>query len=130
MTNPTASLAAVELAWSLPDGHTPTPEERAVLAGFTGWGGLAKAFDPAPAGTWATIADRLEEGVPAHALRDARDQVDTSFFTPTAVTTAVWDLLTAAGFTGGRILEPAFMRKSDVSRDTESSTPKRFHLAA
>lgn len=106
MTNPTASLAAVELAWSLTDTHTPTPEERAILSAFTGWGALAKAFDPAPAGNWVTVADRLEEGVPAHALRAARDQVDTSFFTPATVTAAVWDLLTAAGFTGGRILEP------------------------
>lgn len=106
MTTPHAALAAVELAWTLADDHKVTPEERAILTGFTGWGMLAPAFNPAPTGQWLEIADRLEAAVPSAALRIASDQVDTSFFTSPRVTAAVWDLLSAAGFTAGHILEP------------------------
>ncbi|WP_292897648.1 helicase-related protein [Microbacterium sp.] len=119
-----SQLAAIELAYALTDGHTPTEAERAVLAGFTGWGQLAKAFDAAPEGQWAEAADRLDAAVPAAALAAARDQVDTSFFTSPVVTSAVWDILTAAGFTGGRILEPgcgagAFMTTTPAGIDAQ-----------
>ena len=99
-----SQLAAIELAYALPDGRTPTDAERDTLAGFTGWGQLAKAFDAAPEGQWAEAADRLEVAVPAAALAAARDQVDTSFFTSPVVTGAVWDILTSVGFAGGRVL--------------------------
>ena len=76
------------------------------MAAFTGWGGLAPAFAQNPTGAWLDIADRLDDAAPADALRAAADQVDTSFFTPPVVTAAVFELLAAAGFTGGTILEP------------------------
>lgn len=106
MTNLAAQLAAVELAWTIPDGRQPSADERDTLAAFMGWGGLARAFDGAPTGQWLDAADRLDEALPAHALAAARDQVDTSFFTPAPVADAVWQLLDAAGFRGGRALEP------------------------
>lgn len=119
-----SQLAAIELAWALPDGHKPSAEERATLSAFTGWGQLAHAFDPTPEGQWAEAADRLEAAVPAGALGAASEQVDTSFFTPEPVTSAIWDILGAAGFTGGRILEPgcgagAFMTTTPGSLDVD-----------
>lgn len=117
-----AQIAAIELAWALPDTHTPTEQEQATLTAFTGWGRLARAFDPNPEGQWAEVADRLEAAVPAAALVAAGDQVDTSFFTPELVTAAVWDILASAGFTGGRVLEPgcgagAFMGSAPAGLD-------------
>lgn len=119
-----SQLAAIELAYALPDGHTATETERATLAGFTGWGQLAKAFDPAPEGQWAEIADRLEAAMPTAHLAAARDQVDTSFFTPTLVTDAVWEILRSVGFTGGRAVEPgcgsgAFMTSTPDALDVQ-----------
>lgn len=101
-----AQLATVELAWSLPADAEVTAAQRSVLQEFAGWGGLAPAFAAQPTGKWLEIADRLEEAVPADALRAAADQLDTSFFTPAPVTAAVYRLLTTAGFDGGHVLEP------------------------
>ena len=123
MTSRTSlALAAVELAWTLPDGHTPTDSERATLEAFTGWGALARAFDPSPQGEWVQIADHLEQILPADAFRSAAGQVDTSFFTPAALTDAVWQVLTSAGFTGGSVFEPgcgsgAFLRTAPYEID-------------
>lgn len=117
-----AQLDALTLAWTLPDDATPSPEQSATLRRFTGWGGLAPAFDGQPTGMWLNAADRLDEVVPAHALAAARDQVDTSFFTPPTLTSAVWRLLMATGFTGGTVLEPgcgsgAFMSTAPAALD-------------
>lgn len=104
----TAQLDAVALAYTLdPDSPRPlTDAQRMTLEAFTGWGALAGAFASAPTGRWLDAADRLDEILPADAFESARDQVDTSFFTPPLVTGAVLDLLAAVGFTGGAVLEP------------------------
>lgn len=92
------------------DTHSPTAplttEERAALQAWPGWGPLAPAFDPEPVGGWAAISDELSDHLDADAYRDATECVDNSFFTPPAVIDAVWSVLTRAGFTGGRVLEP------------------------
>ncbi len=101
----TAALDAIRLSLSLPAGHTPSPEQRDVLRSFTGWGPLAPAFNPKPEGKWLSIADDLDELLTEEAFAAARDQVDTSFFTPKVVTDAMYRLLAATGFTGGTVLE-------------------------
>lgn len=120
--NLAVQLDAVALAWSLPDDVTPTPEQRSALSAFTGWGGFAPAFAAEPTGQWLEAADRLDECVPAEALAVARDQVDTSFFTPRAVTDAVFRILSSVGFEGGAVLEPgcgsgAFMSAAPAGLD-------------
>lgn len=123
MTPPSA-IDAVELAWQLEPGAELSPEQDETLSGFLGWGALAPAFAAQPTGQWLTLADRLDEALPANALRSASEQVDTSFFTPTLVTDAVYSLLRAVGFTAGRVLEPgcgsgAFMRAAPEDLDIE-----------
>lgn len=121
----TDQINAVSLAWTLPDDHAVTDSERRTLQAFTGWGALAPAFAQHPtAGTWADTADQLEGIVPGAALRAAAEQVDTSFFTPRPVVSAVFALLSATGFTGGRVLEPgcgagAFMTAAPEDIDIE-----------
>ncbi|OZB87403.1 MAG: hypothetical protein B7X41_13075, partial [Microbacterium sp. 14-71-5] len=68
------------------------------------------------------VADRLDELLPADAYLAASEQVDTSFFTPSLIVDAVFDLLRATGFTGGRVLEPgcgngAFMQAAPADLD-------------
>lgn len=99
------ALDAIRLSLTLPAGHIPTDEERDVLRAFTGWGPLAKAFDPTPEGKWLSVADELDDLLTEEAFASARDQVDTSFFTPNVVTDAIYRLLGATGFTGGTVLE-------------------------
>lgn len=106
MTNLDTQLAAINLAWSLPEGHSPSVGEQDTLAAFMGWGGLARAFEATPSGPWLNAADRLDEILPATAFQAAQQQVDTSYFTPATITDTLWQLLAATGFTGGRVLEP------------------------
>jgi N12 class adenine-specific DNA methylase/predicted RNA methylase len=101
-----SKLAALTLAWSLPDDAEPTPDQRATMTGFSGWGALAPAFAKSPTGQWLEVADRLEEVLPAAAFEAASKQLDTSFFTPGQVTGTVFELLRATGFTAGTVLEP------------------------
>ncbi|WP_022894564.1 helicase-related protein [Agromyces subbeticus] len=99
-----ASLAALTTLHEL-NGEA-TPEQREILTGFTGWGALAPALSLIPSEEWLPTADLLDTLVSPDALDIARDVCDTSFFTPATVTRAVFDLLRATGFTGGRVLEP------------------------
>ena len=99
------ALDAIRLSLTLPTGHIPTDQQRDVLRAFTGWGPLARAFDPKPEGKWLTLADELDDLLTEEAFAAARDQVDTSFFTPQVVTEALYRLLGASGFTGGNVLE-------------------------
>jgi len=126
MSSLDAQIAAVRLAWSLDPARarTLTDDERSTLAGFMGWGQFAAAFAPEPEGKWADVASQLEEIMPPDALFEASMQVDTSFFTPTVVTDAVYGILRSVGFTAGRAFEPgcgagAFM----------SAAPADMHIA-
>lgn len=122
MTPLDAQLAAIELAWTLREGTALTSSQRETLEAFAGWGGLAQAFAAHPTGQWLKAADRIEDALPAEALTAAREQVDTSFFTPKSVTDAVFTLLASTGFRGGSILEPgcgsgAFMGSAPAEWD-------------
>ncbi len=87
-------------------GTAPTPQERVTLLDWPGWGPLAPAFDPQPEGTWTTVADRLTDLLDDDAHNDASECLDTSFYTPPLVVDSVYRILAAAGFRGGRVLEP------------------------
>ena len=124
MPNLDTQLAAVQLAWSLDPKTSPvlTEEQRSTLSSFMGWGQFAKAFAPDAQGADAEIADALEDAMPAEAFFEASTQVDTSFFTPKAVTDAVYDIVRSVGFTSGRAFEPgcgagAFMSAAPTDLD-------------
>lgn len=124
MPNLDAQLAAVQLAWSLDPNSAPelTDEQRTLLSSFMGWGHFAPVFAPDADGKNAETSDALEEAMPADAYFSASTQVDTSFFTPAAVTNAVYDIVRSVGFTGGRAFEPgcgagAFMSAAPADLD-------------
>lgn len=85
-------------------GADPTPEQRTVLEAFPGWGPAAPLFDGMPTGTWAQLADEFED-FDAEAMSAAGRIVDTSFYTPPALITHIYELLRSAGFDGGRVLD-------------------------
>ncbi|WP_433673752.1 helicase-related protein [Microbacterium gorillae] len=120
----TSQLAAVKLAHTLMLGGSVTADQQSTLRQFAGWGALARAFAKEPKGQWLEAADLLDEVVPADALLRAGEQLDTSFFTPTHITDAVFDLLRSTGFTSGRVLEPgcgsgAFMSAAPADLDID-----------
>lgn len=89
-------------------GSALTSAEKTSLAQWSGWGPLAPAFEPDARGGWAEIANELDELFLTRPdeLVSARDVLDTSFYTPPQVIAAVFELLRATGFSGGRVLEP------------------------
>ena len=101
-------VAALELLHSLDDDATQvTAEQRQVLAGWGGWGPLAKALGNSGGDrAWYELTSRVEKILDWQHRQDARNACDTAFYTPQAVTAAVWQVLTGLGFDGGRVLEP------------------------
>lgn len=101
--------------------RAPDAQQRSVLEGFSGWGPVAKLFDPQPTGVWAELADELDDAV-GDAMAKAARVVDTSFFTPGQLVSHIYGVLRAAGFTGGAVLDlgcgaGAFMRHAPADMD-------------
>lgn len=102
---PRLARAAIAAARTVADvAGLVDEDQRAILEGFAGWGPVAKLFDPQPLGVWAELADELE-AVAGEAMTSAARVVDTSFFTPADLVGHIWDVLRAAGFSGGSVLD-------------------------
>ena len=92
--------------WDGEDG-APTADQRAAMSGWAGWGPLAKAFDwNQKQDAWKDLSRSIYSVLTHPQIEAARSAVDTAFYTPRAVTAAVWDILTGLGFNGGTVLEP------------------------
>lgn len=99
------AIAALELQRDLVDGFPLTGDQRSTLQAWPGWGSLASAFAPEPSGKWLHLADQLDSLLTPPARAAAADVVDTAYYTPPEVGQRLWQILTAAGFTGGRVLD-------------------------
>lgn len=66
-----------------------------MLEALPGWGPAAPLFDGLPTGTWAQLADEFED-FDAEAMAAAGRVVDTSFCTPPALITHIYELLRSA----------------------------------
>lgn len=88
------------------EGRTATPEEQKVLARYVGWGGIAQAFDERNEG-WQKEYAELKELLSTSEYADARETVNTAFYTSPVITQAVYSALDKFGFRKGTILEPA-----------------------
>lgn len=99
-----AALHAVHALYDVRPGASPTPQQRADLLRFPGWGAAAPLFDPQPTKSWAALADELDDLDPS-AMKAAARVVDTSFYTPPALVEHIYRLLQHAGFCGGEVLD-------------------------
>ena len=88
------------------EDRTATPEEQKVLARYVGWGGIAQAFDERNEG-WQKEYAELKELLSTSEYADARETVNTAFYTSPIITQAVYGALEKFGFRKGTILEPA-----------------------
>lgn len=88
------------------EDRTATPEEQKVLARYVGWGGIAQAFDERNNDWQKEYAD-LKELLSTSEYEDARETVNTAFYTSPVITQAVYGALEKFGFRKGTILEPA-----------------------
>jgi len=101
-----ASVAAIEaLARIREQARTvATDAERVILAGFSGWGPLAKAFAPEEQ-AWADMAERIKAALPEQDVQLGMRGTYNAFYTPRPIAAAMWDVLGMFGFDGGPVAE-------------------------
>lgn len=96
-----ANIDAIKLSKEiLNEGREATQSEKAILAQWTGWGGLGAAFNEYSA-PYATLRVLLTEDE----LREANESRLTAYYTPAKIIDQIWDAVSALGFKGGNILE-------------------------
>lgn len=87
-------------------GQPANDDEQLILANYTGWGGLADAFDPNKS-AWADEYRQLKELLTDSEYAAARSSTLTAFYTPDSVIHAMYRALDRFGVKGGNILEPS-----------------------
>lgn len=88
------------------EGRDGTAEERVVLQGFAGFGGLPDAFDESK-DVWKDEYLALKELLTEDEYRAARASTLTAHFTSDVVINGMYEGLRNLGFEGGSILEPS-----------------------
>jgi N12 class adenine-specific DNA methylase len=123
-----ANLDAIKLLKQLEaEGRNPTADEKAVLARYTGWGGLKEIFDEGKAAyrerapwndeqkreaanwerNWGKSYDEVNSALTPEEHAAAAKSILNAHFTSREVINAVWKGAQRLGFKGGRALEPA-----------------------
>lgn len=108
------------------EGRYAEKGEQEILAGYAGWGGIPEAFDPADS-RWSTEYEELKQLLTEEEYTAARESTLTAFYTPKAVTDAVYKVLSQMGFKGGNILEPSCGIGNFLGVLPESMTGSRFY---
>lgn len=108
------NVQIVELVKQLEkDGRVATPDERALLARYTGWGAseIANGIFPDRNGrykdaSWQALGERLKAALTPAEYADARRTMQYAHYTSEGVIRAIYAGLDRLGFKGGAILEP------------------------
>ncbi len=82
------------------DGRIATPEEQAMLAKYTGWGGIASK-------TWDKTESKLSEILTPEEVETAKASLTDAYYTSPSIIGAIYNGLSKIGFNGGRLLEPS-----------------------
>ncbi len=123
-----ANLDAIQLLKKLEaEDRFATPEEKSVLAKYTGWGGLKEVFDEGKAAyrerppwnedqkkefanwekQWGKLYDEVGEALSPEEHRAAAGSILNAHYTSREVINGVWNAVERLGFKGGKALEPA-----------------------
>lgn len=108
------------------EGRYAEKDEQEILAGYAGWGGIPEAFDPEDS-RWSTEYEELKQLLTEEEYTAARESTLTAFYTPKAVTDAVYKVLSQMGFKGGNILEPSCGIGNFLGVLPESMAGSRFY---
>ena len=108
------NTAAIELRNTLLDeGRAPTEEEKAILAGYTGWGSFGQELfqgswkHPQPKQGWEKRDAWLREHLGESEWNGVRDSIINAHYTDPYTIQTIWNMLDNMGFQGGRVLEPS-----------------------
>lgn len=95
------------------EGKTPTQADRDAMASYTGWGSFGQELFqgnwtyPRPASGWEKEDAWLREHLGKDEWESAQRSILNAHYTDPPTVQAIWDMVSAMGFTGGRILEPS-----------------------
>ena len=97
------NLAAIRTLKQLEaEDRQATPEEQEILSRYTGWGGLAKAFEPENK-HYSEVKELLTDDE----YEAARKSTMTAFYTSPVIIKEMYAKLADMGFDGGKLLEPS-----------------------
>lgn len=88
------------------ENRAATPDEQKILARYVGWGGIPQAFDEKNE-SWKKEYEELKSLLSEFEYMDARESVNTAFYTSPEIIKAVYQGLSQLGFKQGTILEPS-----------------------
>lgn len=101
------NIAAIKiLKQTEAENRAATPEEQGQLFLYSGWGGLANAFE-SDNDKWKNEYSELKGLLTDEEYTAARSTVLDSFYTDTAIVDSIYEVIRNAGFEDGNILEPA-----------------------
>ena len=101
------NIAAIKLIRELETtNEPPTNEQKAILAKYIGWGGLAQAFDEQN-NDWVKEYAELKDLLTIEEYKSAKGSTLSAHYTPKTVIDAIYSALGQMGFKDGRLLEPA-----------------------
>lgn len=106
MSHPTTPVSAYEQIISVLDELDSNSPDLDTLYAFPGFGFIRSIFDKTKA-NHQHRRDTLEQRLSPSDFRSAQEATLTSFYTPHCISNAIVDGLVSAGFTGGRVLDPA-----------------------
>ena len=97
------NLAAVRTLKQIEtEGRPATPEEQEILSKYTGWGGMAKVFEPDN-----RHYQEVRELLTDDEFEAARKSTMTAFYTSPVIIKEMYAKLADMGMNGGRLLEPS-----------------------
>ena len=104
-----ANLAAIRTLKTIEAENRPaTPEEKAALVKYTGWGAMPNAFASQPPRDWQSVADELKDLLSAEEYASARASTPNAHYTSPEVIQAIWQAMERFGLQpGAQILEPS-----------------------
>ena len=88
------------------ENRAATPDEQKILARYVGWGGIPQAFDERNE-SWKKEYEELKSLLSEFEYMDARESVNTAFYTSPEIIEAAYQGLSQLGFKQGTILEPS-----------------------
>ena len=102
-----ANVTAIKTLKQIESEHRhATPEEQDILAHYSGWGGIADAFDGTKE-NWSREYAELKDLLTDKEYSAARESTLTAFYTEPYIIKSIYTALENMGFTGGEILDPA-----------------------
>ena len=103
----TANVTAIKTLKQIESEHRhATSEEQDILAHYSGWGGIADAFDSTKE-NWSREYAELKDLLTDKEYSAARESTLTAFYTEPYIIKSIYTALENMGFTGGEILDPS-----------------------